>query len=200
MFDPFSQADESMTRDHGGGGLGLAVSKHLAKAVGGQLNLVHSVVGKGSVFEFWLPSKAILPGQETSTLKDKAYPNLQNAKILLVEDVVENQALIKNYLKSIECDLDIASDGEEALIKLDTGRYDLILMDLQMPKVDGYEATYRIRKSGIKTPIIALSAHSMKEDVQRCLNSGFNDHLSKPVRSQDLLLKINQEIAAASGF
>ncbi|MBC76836.1 MAG: hypothetical protein CME64_12550 [Halobacteriovoraceae bacterium] len=192
VFDPFSQADESMTRAHGGGGLGLAVSKGLAKALGGDLSLVNSVPGKGSIFELWLPERAVM----AQTSQEK-YPNLRRAKILLVEDIIENQTLIKLYLKSIDCDLDFAEDGLEALNKLKIKNYDLILMDLQMPRVDGFEATEKLRKAGIQTPVIALSAHNMKEDIERCKRVGFNDHLAKPVQSKDLLHKINYEIAQA---
>lgn len=192
VFDPFSQADESMTRAHGGGGLGLAVSRGLAKALGGDVSIVNSIPGKGSVFELWIPEEAVME----QSVQDK-YPNLRKAKILLVEDILENQTLIKLYLKSIDCDLEFAIDGLEAINKLKHKRYDLILMDLQMPRIDGFEATRKIRSAGIQTPIIALSAHSMKEDVEKCKRLGFTDHLAKPVQSQDLLNKINYEIAQA---
>lgn len=194
LFNPFTQVDETITRNYGGGGLGLAVSKHLAKVLGGNLYVKKSLPGKGSVFEFWLESNC---GEQTNgSIKDnEKFETLKAAKILLVEDMEENQTLIKHYLRELDCKLDVVSDGKEALDILKHKSYDLILMDLQMPRLDGFGATDLIRRKGLKTPIIALTAHSLKEDVERCLRSGFNAHLSKPIASKELLLKVRQMCA-----
>lgn len=196
LFNPFTQVDASATRDCGGSGLGLAISKHLAQALGGNLFLKKSLMGKGSVFEFWIKSGVPAHNLAETVSEQKtskpSFETLKNAKILLVEDMKENQALIKMYLREIDCKLDIASDGKEALDKLSRHSYDLILMDLQMPRLDGFGATHLIRQKGLKTPIIALTAHAMKEDVEKCMRSGFDAHLSKPIRSKELLSKMSK--------
>ena len=197
LFNPFSQADESVTREFGGSGLGLAVSKRLARALGGDLLLKKSVPGKGSVFEFWIATANDDVKQAPKKQKSDAYKNLQQAKILLVEDVKENQTLIKHYLKEIDCQLDIAEDGREALEKLSERSYDLVLMDLHMPRLDGFGAAHLIRQKGLKVPIIALTARSMQSDVDKCMRSGFNGHLSKPVKSGQLLSALNDTLAGA---
>lgn len=201
LFNPFTQADESFTRDFGGSGLGLAVVKHLASALGGGARVKQSEVGSGSVFEFWLDS-ALVKGplvekedrSESKAEQRPAYPNLSHAKILLVEDVEENRFLIKRYLKEIKCHVDTAYDGKDALTKLKDKNYDLILMDLQMPRLDGYGATELIRKSGLKVPIIALTAHNLTKDIEKCRRAGFTGHLSKPVAQAQLLSKVHRTL------
>lgn len=184
IFSTFHQADETITRKSGGAGLGLALSKHLAKALSGDVRLRSTELNKGSTFEFCLKGSVLQP--------QSSFKNLKKAKILLVEDMEENQTLVKHYLRELDCNLQVAWDGEEALRKLEHESFDLILMDIQMPRLDGLAATSILRKKGLKTPIIALTAHSMREDIERCMRSGFNDHLSKPLRSDELILRVKE--------
>ncbi len=198
LFNPFTQADESFTRDFGGCGLGLAVVKHLAKLLGGGARVKESTPGLGSVFEVWLEDVLVTANKDCSKqrgvdLKKErpSFPNLCQAKILLVEDVEENRFLIKHYLKEIKCRVDTATDGEDAIRKLNESSYDLILMDLQMPRLDGYGATHLIRKKGLDMPIIALTAHNLRKDIEKCKRAGFSGHLSKPVAQAQLLSKVH---------
>ena len=120
----------------------------------------------------------------------------QKKRVLLVEDSADNQALVKAYLKNEDIDLDIVADGLQAVGKVNTTSYDLVLMDMQMPVLDGYRATRRIReleteKNWGRSPIVALTAHALNEEIKRCLDAGCDGHLAKPVRKQQLIEAIN---------
>jgi PAS domain S-box-containing protein len=202
LFQTFTQVDPSMTRKHGGSGLGLALSKRLANLLGGDVSLVRTEVGKGSVF-----AVSIDPGPvERMHLKNfeptgRARPDptgedsicLDGMRVLLVEDSPDNQVLVGQLLKLGGAMVELASNGKEAIDKVhDSGPYDVILMDLQMPVMDGYEATATLRKEAYAGPIIALSAHTLKEERQQCLSSGFTDHLCKPVDRHLLLASLGR--------
>lgn len=198
LFKPFRQADDSITRRFGGTGLGLALSRRLADALGGSLELVKSAPGKGSTFRFLLPIGDV--EYQSSTLRSKEVPRsesfqryfnvLNGIKILVAEDSADNRAVIKAYLRSTCADLVFAEDGLDALTKATEENFDLVLMDIQMPKMDGLNATMRLRETGFTMPILALTAHALPEEVKRSLAAGCDDHLIKPVQRDKLIAKI----------
>lgn len=197
LFAPFAQVDTSSTRRFGGTGLGLALSQRLAVALGGLIMLNKSTLGQGSEFLITIdPGDAVQIAKGERKLKEKvalqleniiSRKNLNDKKILLVEDNPDNQALFSYYIRSVGADLDLANNGVEAIQKIHDGQYDAVLMDLQMPELDGYEATKILRNEGYKKPIIALSAHAMKEVKERCLANGFDGYISKPVEKIELI-------------
>jgi PAS domain S-box-containing protein len=194
IFDSFTQADESHTRKYGGTGLGLAITSQLAELLGGELTLT-SEEGKGSVFSLVIPAGLDVTKQPvlnrrvvTQDLdmggKKTAQPRF-SGHVLVAEDVEGNQAMIKSLLNKMGLEVTIAADGNEVLQKAFTRQFDLILMDIQMPYMNGYEATKALRKEGITTPIIAQTAYAMKGDDKKCFEAGCDDYLAKPiVRSQ----------------
>lgn len=192
LFQPFNQGDSSVARRFGGSGLGLALSKHIAKALDGTLELISSQPGVGSHFSFELRVEQI---EENPTLHTPVKTRIRTAennllkgkKILLVEDSSDNAFLICHYLKSFEVEVDVANDGSQAVDKFSEKSYDCILMDIQMPGMDGLEATRKIRTQGYKKPIIALTAHALPTEAQRSLEAGCNLHLTKPI-SKDVLI------------
>ncbi|MGE3973922.1 MAG: MHYT domain-containing protein [Bdellovibrionales bacterium] len=200
LFSPFTQADVTTTRKFGGTGLGLVLSKKLANALGGDVVLEKSVLGQGSTFvitiEHGQSQKVPFEGSEEIWQKDFKMLNLSvpedrkklaSSNILLVDDSLDNLSLITKMLKIVGAKVATASNGKEAIEKAFQEDFDLVLMDLQMPEMDGYEATAALRQSGFSKPIIALTAHAMKEERERCLRSGFNDHLTKPIDRERLM-------------
>ncbi len=194
IFDPFSQADPSTTRKFGGTGLGLAICQRLSQMLGGEIS-VHSELGKGSCFTL-----AIDPGDvagiplvqpEISTKPDSqpqqsAQPPKLAGRILLAEDGKDNQRLIGLLLRKTGAEVEIAEDGQQAvqaaMRALGQNRpYDLILMDMQMPVQDGYAATAELRRRGYASPIVALTAHAMRGDRDRCIEAGCDGYATKPI-------------------
>lgn len=197
LFLPFTQVDVSSTRRFGGTGLGLALSRRLAKALGGEISLVKTTLGQGSEFVVTIDpgdtvriadnEKKMQVQSNTQLQKIISSKGLANKVVLLVEDNSDNQNLFTYYIKSVGAKVELANNGVEALKKIHTGQYDIVLMDLQMPEMDGYEATKVLRKEGYKKPIVALSAHAMKEVRERCLANGFDGYISKPVERLALI-------------
>lgn len=187
LFQRFSQADSSTTRRFGGTGLGLFLSRKLARELGGDVRLVHSAPGQGSTFQLTIardykPETDSAP--ETAPVAAAPKPNdhvLRGMKVLAVEDSVDNQLLIERLLKKRGAEVDIAANGAEGVEKALANDYNLVLMDIQMPVMDGYDATSSLRKKGYSRPIVALTAHALEEDRRRCLDNGFNEHLTKPI-------------------
>lgn len=191
LFLSFVQADGSTTRKFGGTGLGLSISKQLIELMHGDIS-VHSTPDVGSTFEFNLSftvsdENNIVPDQ-TDHYEDKLLTISDHKKVLLVEDNEVNQLIAVALLEEINIDVTIANNGLEAIELFQQQNFDLILMDLQMPEMDGYEATRHIRKNlgHVNIPIIAMTANAMKEDIQRCEKAGMNAHIPKPVNVDTL--------------
>ncbi|MES2966145.1 MAG: MHYT domain-containing protein [Bdellovibrionota bacterium] len=202
LFEPFMQADVTTTRKFGGTGLGLVLSKKLAAALGGDVRLDASSPGEGSTFVVTIDPghvREVLFESSASSSEDGAEKNviristsepvadLRHLEVLIVDDSSDNRALVKKILMLSGVSVDVASNGREGMEKALAGDFDLVLMDLQMPEMDGYEATRNLRTRGYKKPIIALTAHAMTEERKRCLESGFNDHLTKPIDRESLV-------------
>jgi PAS domain S-box-containing protein len=198
LFKPFSQSDVSMTRKYGGTGLGLALSKKLAQLLEGSLELTNSEEGKGSLFTLTVEeqsTKELTPDRQREHLTlDKDLKSISGLKILLVEDAKENQILFKTLLEARGVSVDIANNGLEGVQKALTGSHNLVLMDIQMPVLDGYTATRRLRDIGFSKPIIALTAHAMSEVREQCLGVGCNDYATKPLNIETLCAKILNQV------
>lgn len=229
IFAPFSQADSSMTRKKEGVGLGLTVCRQIIKAMGGTIDF-ESTMGAGSTFwievtlpkaeapvqaaEVQLPKVQLVPPPEPSEPKaaepeaveavepEAVEPEVVEPKILIVEDNRVNQRMLERMVQRTGFMTEVANNGREALHRLEEGRYSLILMDCQMPELDGYEATRMIREHPEAyghAPIVAVTAHNMQGDRERCFEAGMNDFMAKPVKSPELkqMLQKYLELKAA---
>jgi PAS domain S-box-containing protein len=190
IFEPFMQAHVAISRTYGGTGLGLSICRNLINMMGGVLK-VESEAGKGSCFSFELPFAISSSKLNQSTVTQEInYQSLGNRHVLVAEDVELNQYLVKHILESWGFTVDIANNGREALELLQSNRYDLVLMDIQMPEMDGMEATREIRRladaSKAAIPIIALTANALKGDSEKYIAAGMNDFLPKPFTEQKL--------------
>ncbi|MFH5805069.1 ATP-binding protein [Alienimonas sp. DA493] len=216
IFDPFTQADVSVTRRHGGTGLGLSISRQIAEHLGGGI-VAASRPGAGSLFrvtvdagdlagvewaesqENGTPSEAV--GSEAGPSCPLPHPIRPDARVLLVDDGDVNRRLIRVVLGRAGLTPDEATNGRDALDRALAARragrdYDLILMDMQMPVMDGYAAATRLREEGLTTPIVALTAHAMAGDRAKCVAAGCTEYLSKPVRPADLLTLLGELLPA----
>lgn len=197
IFESFVQASDDTTRKYGGTGLGLSIVKSLVTLQEGKIS-VQSEPGHGSTFTVHLPFEKA-PASKLSNNPNlyggqEPTEQLRGTIILVVEDNAVNQLLVKKVLEKVGCRIDIASNGIEALECLKSKRYDVILMDVQMPEMDGYETTQYIRTKlsspMSQLPIIAMTAHAFGADVTRCISAGMNDYISKPFKADDLYSKI----------
>ena len=194
IFKPFEQVDSAYSRKHGGTGLGLAISMRLVERMGGKL-VLESVQGRGSTFRFGIPVATVSAGSapRERSVSENLRPLAERhcaLSILVAEDNLVNQKVIGVMLKKMGADPDFAFNGEEAVALALRRKYDVILMDIQMPVMDGIEATRRLR--AVLPPerqpaIVALTAHARAEDAELCLSSGMDSHLTKPLKAQDLL-------------
>ncbi len=200
LFHAFEQADSTVTRKHGGTGLGLTISRRLAQLMGGDVTLFRTELGKGSCFRLTLPLIPAGDSVAVNRIESRAVSTTVNrhespsvvGQILLAEDGVDNQRLVSFLLKKAGATVDIAEDGQIALEMLEkaidsNAPYDLLLTDMQMPVMDGYVLAKELRSRGVQVPIVALTAHALAEDRQKCLDAGCDDYISKPIDKHALL-------------
>ncbi len=194
IFEPFTQADSSTTRRHGGTGLGLSITRRLLHLMGSEIHF-RSTPGEGSVFEFTLalpraPADAVAPLAEESSHSCDGSPvgnaTRRRLKVLVAEDNSINQTVIRQLLRRLGHEPAVVPNGREAVSAALSGHYDLILMDCQMPEMDGLEATVRLRELGSSIYVIALTANAFEEDRKKCAACGMNDYLSKPIMLDSL--------------
>ncbi len=191
IFENFQQATSETARLYGGTGLGLAISKQLVESQGGRI-IAKSKLGEGSTFSFILPFQKTDAEVESEKVMNVLTTKVQNAKVLVVEDIALNQLLMKTLLDDFGFEHDIADNGKIAIEKLQNRSYDIILMDLHMPEMNGFEATEYIRsKMNSKIPIIALTADVTTADLNKCTAVGMNDYISKPLDEKLLYNKIS---------
>jgi signal transduction histidine kinase/CheY-like chemotaxis protein/HPt (histidine-containing phosphotransfer) domain-containing protein len=195
IFERFNQADDSITRNYGGTGLGLSIVKDLLDIQQGTIE-VTSKIGQGTTFSFEIPYQIADHTQPEELVLNKVMeqdPKAQSIHILIVDDNIMNQDLMANILHYWGFTFSIASNGREAVAQVSQGHFDLVLMDIQMPEMDGYSATIEIRNVLQNSiPIIAMTAHAMSGEREKCINLGMNDYISKPVNEQDLLALIEK--------
>jgi CheY-like chemotaxis protein len=199
LFTSFMQADQSMSRRYGGTGLGLVISRRFANMLGGDLT-VQSEAGRGSTFMLTLPcTVAQVATGDRGDAPPPAAPVATSAlrgRVLLVEDGPDNQRLISHLLRRAGLEVEIAANGRIAVDRLtataDGDQFGLVLMDMQMPELDGYEATRSLRAAGLRTPIVALTAHATVHDRQACLDAGCDDYLTKPIDRRRLDAALRQ--------
>ncbi len=203
LFKPFSQVDSSATRKFGGSGLGLAISKRLAEMLGGEIG-VRSSPGKGSTFTLTISTGSLdgvrlldSPAEAERRIEQPGKSSAQDhttldCRILVAEDGLDNQRIISTFLKNAGAEITVAENGQVAFdcvqaAQAEAKPFGVILMDMQMPVMDGYDAAKKLRAEGFAEPIIALTAHAMKEDRRKCLDAGCNDYMTKPVERRKLI-------------
>ena len=202
IFEPFRQADGSTSRRYGGTGLGLSICGRLVPMMGGRI-WVESQPGTGSTFHFTITAApAAAPAQLAAPPAEAQFPTPAGLHVLLAEDNVVNQKLAQRVLEKAGCIVVCAMDGREAVEASATQRFDLILMDIQMPRMDGFEATAELRRleaaSGGHTPIVAVTANAMQGDRERCLAAGMDGYVTKPIKRPELFRAIASGLETAA--
>ena len=197
IFELFTQADQTVTRRFGGTGLGLALSRKLARSLGGDVFIKKTNIGKGSTFLFEIKDqperrhlKSGLLTEDIKKIAEPAKDALQGLRILIVDDSIDNQDLIFYYLTKFGASPDTADNGESGCQKALAGNFDIVFMDIQMPEMDGFTATKKLRAAGYQKPIIALTAHAMSEVSQKCLDAGYTAFLTKPINVKELVATV----------
>ena len=211
LFEPFVQGDTSVSQKFGGTGLGLAISRHIVQTLGGELTAT-SVFGQGSDFSLIVPTgnlegvpmlrqPAEMEYETADNAEEETGENLEGVRILVAEDGYDNQRLIEAILKKVGAEVETVENGRLALAKAESKPFDLILMDMNMPEMDGYEATRTLRDHGYAKPILALTANAMSEDSRQCVAAGCNEYMAKPINQRQLIQTIARHVgkAAAAG-
>lgn len=209
LFVPFLQADVETTRKFGGTGLGLSITKHLANLLGGDVS-VTSEYGKGSTFTMSIETgplegvPLIVKPAEAGVQGAQPLPEKFSLKgrILLAEDGTSNQKVIGTYLREAGCSVDIAPNGQQAVEKAMVNwrgglPYDLVLMDMLMPVMDGYQATMQLRQQGYTRPIVALTANALAGDRNKCMNAGCNEFMTKPIDPMKFMKLVEKQLKLA---
>jgi len=207
IFEKFVQIDADSTRNYDGTGLGLAITKQLCELLGGKLSL-RSEVGKGSVFSLVIPANVDVTSQPLFVGYDVAgrveqEPDMPEegtftGRVLVAEDSPTNQMLVRLLLERLGLEVTLVEDGQDAVDQALAQSFDLILMDIQMPNTNGYDATRTLRKKGLKTPIVALTALAMKGDRQKCMFAGCDDYLAKPLTREQLVQIVGKYLPSKS--
>lgn len=212
IFNPFVQGDSSLERKHGGAGLGLYLSKRFAEGLGGKVEILESVPGKGTTFEVvietgplqnvsWVTEADFLEGLKVTRTNSVKAQVLNGFSILAIEDNLDNQVLLTRLLTARGATVDVADSADVGISKAMSGHYDIVLMDIQLPGMDGLEATQRLRANGFNQPIVALTAHAMKGERERCLQGGCDEYATKPVQINELIgifLKLKPQTTESS--
>lgn len=200
LFLPFVQADSSTTRRFGGTGLGLILSRNLVRALGGDLQLLNSRPGVGSTFLIRLESDNESDGVIESRSSASEAPKiaievrLDGVKVLLVDDMHDNRVIISRFLEHAGANVKTADNGSQGIDRALQGDFDLVLMDIQMPEMNGVEAMLSLRSQGFTKPIVALTAQASLDEREECLAQGFTDHISKPVNRRELIASITRHL------
>jgi CheY-like chemotaxis protein len=203
LFAPFAQADSSTTRKFGGTGLGLAISRLLVERMGGRI-WVESCEGQGADFRFRVPfDLAAVPAVPAAgAALDEGVPVQLRGRVLVVEDSGIGQKVARLMLEALGLEVEVAADGQAALETIERSRFDLVLMDCQMPRMDGYETTRRLRQREGETgarrlPVLALTANVQPQDCQACLEAGMDGYLSKPILRPVLVARLREWLNAS---
>jgi CheY-like chemotaxis protein len=209
LFRVFSQVDQSHSRSFGGTGLGLAISKEIVESMMGTINFT-SEEGKGSTFTCTIPfsegeaesNADFSPGKTVMTCDSSHFEEINKAHILIAEDDQTSRQILKELLQMFKYEIDFAENGQLAVEMWEKGKYDLILMDVQMPVMNGFEATAAIREKehirGGHIPIVALTAHALKEDKDKCVNAGMDAYISKPIDFAIILQVIRENLKSVT--
>ncbi len=197
LFKNFSQADSSITKEFGGTGLGLAISKKIINTMSGNISF-ESEFGVGTTFSFHFPIQKLNKLDEPAVLIRSEFIKFKDIKVLLVEDDFINQDLLSYLLKERDCIIDIADNGLQAIEKIKENEYDIVLMDIQMPVMDGETAVREIRKIEMykKLPVIALTANAIKGDREKYLLAGMSDYITKPIDEDELIEVISKHLSS----
>jgi CheY-like chemotaxis protein len=208
LFQAFYQGDASTTRKYGGTGLGLHISKRYATSMGGDI-VVQSTHGKGSHFTFVLPisdlaaanlvdAHTVVPERIRADMVPSADPASRHVgRVLIAEDSRDTQRILAFMLARAGLQFEIVDTGQRAVDRALAGHFDVVLMDMQMPEMDGYAAVRCLREQGYSQPIIALTAHAMRADEEKCLAAGCTDYLTKPIDPETLVERVTGHLFAA---
>ena len=192
LFEPFVQADSSVTRRYGGTGLGLSLSRKLARLLGGNLELVQSAPGVGSEFRLDIPAPQVAQKSKPNQNSDQ---DLSDVHVLVVDDSPDNRAIVTFYLEKAGAKVEEAENGEEAVRAAQSRSHDLILMDIQMPVLDGHGAMAKLRQQNYSKPVVALTAHALSDERKKCIEAGFAAYITKPI-NRPLLMKTIADLVA----